>query len=274
MKGRSKVRLDQLLQEKYPDFSRSRLQFLIMAGKVTVNGTFFDKPGMQVDGDSDLAIVAPDNPYVSRGGLKLEGALSDLCLDPTGLKVLDVGASTGGFTDCLLQKGAAKVIALDVGYGQLDYRLRNNPKVVVLERFNIRNLQPEDLNEHIDFATVDLSFISLKLVLPVLSRLAVPTLLVLVKPQFEVGKADACKGRGVIRDPALHREVLEEILSAAVDTGYCFDGLTCSKLPGPKGNLEYFLLLRADSTAEQHLEKSPVEVIKEVVGEAHALLLR
>ena len=274
MKGRSKTRLDQLLQEKYPTLSRSRLQSLIMAGKVTVNGTTFDKPGMSVESDSELVIIEPDNPYVSRGGLKLEGAITDLRLDLTGLTVLDAGASTGGFTDCLLQNGAAKVIALDVGYGQLDHKLRNDPRVVVLERFNVRNLRPEDVGDCVDFATVDLSFISLKLVLPVFFRLPVPALLALVKPQFEVGRADAGKGRGVIRDPVLHRSVLEEVIFAAADIGYSFRGLTYSRLPGPKGNLEYFLLLAADPVADQRLLEAPAEAINRVVAEAHALLLR
>ena len=274
MKGRSKTRLDQLLQEKYPTLSRSRLQSLIMAGKVTVNGTTFDKPGMSVESDSELVIIEPDNPYVSRGGLKLEGAIADLRLHLTGLTVLDAGASTGGFTDCLLQNGVAKVIALDVGYGQLDHKLRNDPRVVVLERFNVRNLRPEDVGDCVDFATVDLSFISLKLVLPVFFRLPVPALLALVKPQFEVGRADAGKGRGVIRDPVLHRSVLEEVIFAAADTGYSFRGLTYSRLPGPKGNLEYFLLLAADPVADQRLLEAPAEAINRVVAEAHALLFR
>jgi 23S rRNA (cytidine1920-2'-O)/16S rRNA (cytidine1409-2'-O)-methyltransferase len=272
LKGRSKTRLDQLLQEKFPNLSRSRLQALIMAGKVTVNGIRFDKPGMPVENDADLAIVEPDNPYVSRGGLKLEGAIKDLRLDFTGLTVLDAGASTGGFSDCLLQKGAARVIALDVGYGQLDQKLRNDPRIVVLERFNIRKLRPEDIGDSVDFATVDLSFISLKLVLPVLFQLPVPTLLALVKPQFEVGRADAGKGRGVIRDPALHRAVLAEVIFAADETGYFFRDLTYSRLPGPKGNLEYFLLLAAGPAADQQSPETPAEAIERVVAEAHNTL--
>lgn len=245
-----------------------------MAGKVTVNGIPFDKPGMPVESDSELVIIEPDNPYVSRGGLKLKGAIKDFSLDLTGLTVLDAGASTGGFTDCLLQKGAAKVIALDVGYGQLDQKLRNDPRVVVLERFNVRHLRPEDIGDRVDFSTVDLSFISLKLVLPVFFHLPVPALLALVKPQFEVGRADAGKGRGVIRDPVLHRAVLEEVIFAATETGYCFKGLTYSKLPGPKGNLEYFLLLAADPVADQHHVESPVEAIDRVVAESHAAFFR
>jgi 23S rRNA (cytidine1920-2'-O)/16S rRNA (cytidine1409-2'-O)-methyltransferase len=274
LKGRSKTRLDQLLQDKFPNLSRSRLQALIMAGKVTVNGIPFDKPGMPVENDADLAIVEPDNPYVSRGGLKLEGAIKDLRLDFTGLTVLDAGASTGGFSDCLLQKGAAKVIALDVGYGQLDQKLRNDPRIVVLERFNIRKLRPEDIGDSVDFATVDLSFISLKLVLPVLFQLPVPALLALVKPQFEVGRADAGKGRGVIRDPALHRAVLAEVIFAAVETGYFFRDLTYSRLPGPKGNLEYFLLLAAGPVVDQQSPETPAEAIERVVAEAHSALAR
>jgi 23S rRNA (cytidine1920-2'-O)/16S rRNA (cytidine1409-2'-O)-methyltransferase len=274
LKGRSKTRLDQLLQEKYPTLSRSRLQALIMAGKVTVNGSPFDKPGMTVESDAELAIVEPDNPYVSRGGLKLEGAIEDFGLDISGLRVLDAGASTGGFSDCLLQKGALKVIALDVGYGQLDLKLRNDPRVVVLERFNVRKLKPEDIGDRVDFATVDLSFISLKLVFPVLFQLPVPTVLALVKPQFEVGKADAGKGRGVIKDPALHRAVLTEVIFAAAETGYQFRDLTYSKLPGPKGNLEYFLLLTTDPLKDQDPLETPAEAIERVVDQAHNIVAR
>ncbi len=274
MKSRPKARLDHLLQEKFPSFSRNRIQALIMAGKVTVNGNCFDKPGMLVEGDSEFKIIEPDNPYVSRGGLKLEGALKHFRLDIKGFTVIDAGSSTGGFTDCLLQQGAARVIAVDVGYGQLDQKLRNDPRVTVLERCNIRNLRPGDIKESLDFATVDLSFISLKLVLPVLFRLPVPSVLALVKPQFEVGKAAAGRGRGVIRDPALHRAVLEVIIFAAVETGYFFQNLTFSPLPGPKGNLEYFLLLAADPADDQHLVEAPVKAIERVVADAHALLLK
>lgn len=243
-----------------------------MAGKVTVNGRFIDKPGIHVESGSLLVIVQPDNPYVSRGGKKLEGAIKDLDLDLEGLTILDVGASTGGFTDCLLQHGAAKVFALDVGYGQLDQKLRNDPRVIVMERSNVRNLRPGDLGEAVDLATIDLSFISLKLVLPVLSSLPVPTLLALVKPQFEVGKADAAKGRGVIRDPALHRAVLEEIVMSAAERGYYFQSLTYSKLPGPKGNLEFFLLLDTEQAVRERFAKEQIEAIERIVAEAHAIL--
>jgi 23S rRNA (cytidine1920-2'-O)/16S rRNA (cytidine1409-2'-O)-methyltransferase len=229
---------------------------------------------MTVESDAELAIVEPDNPYVSRGGLKLEGAIEDFGLDISGLRVLDAGASTGGFSDCLLQKGALKVIALDVGYGQLDLKLRNDPRVVVLERFNVRKLRPEDIGDRVDLATVDLSFISLKLVFPVLFLLPVPTLLTLVKPQFEVGKADAGKGRGVIRDPALHRAVLAEVIFAAAETGYQFRDLTYSKLPGPKGNLEYFLLLTTDPVKDQDPLETPSEAIERVVDQAHNKVAR
>ena len=231
MKKKEKNRLDLVMLEKTPGLSRNKAQALIMAGKVCVNGIRADKPGSLIDVDAEVTIIESANPYASRGGLKLEGALLQFGLDVKGLTVLDVGASTGGFTDCLLKMGASQVIALDVGYGQLDLKLRNDQRVMVMERFNIRNLKPDDLAGAPDLAVVDVSFISLKLVIPVLFNCAVPGLVALVKPQFEVGKSDAGRGRGVIRDPLLHRQVLNEIISASRQTGYYCRDLTLSKYP-------------------------------------------
>lgn len=235
------MRLDQLVMVKRPDLSRSRVRAEIMAGRVKVNGIVSDKAGMQVSELADLEIMGPANPYVSRGGLKLEGALEDLSIPVKGKVVLDVGASTGGFTDCLLQKGVSFVYALDVGYGQLDWKLRERSDVAVLERFNVRKLKDGDLDRHPDLAVVDVSFISLALVVPVLAELAIEEALLLVKPQFEAGRAEADRGGGVIRSPEIHRAVLEKICGQLIAHGYSIKGLAFSRLPGPSGNIEFFL---------------------------------
>jgi 23S rRNA (cytidine1920-2'-O)/16S rRNA (cytidine1409-2'-O)-methyltransferase len=214
-----------------------------MAGRVLVDGRVCDKPGELISREAAVTLLEPENPFVSRGGLKLEGALRDLSIAVEGLVILDVGASTGGFTDCLLQKGARRVYALDVGYGQLAWRLRNHPQVVVMERFNIRLLERRDLPETPAMAVVDVSFISLKLVLPVLCAVGINAVLALVKPQFEAGRNKAARGRGVIRDPAVHRAVLLDLISFACRNGYCCAGLAFSRRPGPRGNIEFFLYL-------------------------------
>ncbi len=211
-----------------------------MAGRVKVGGRICDKPGTAVAPEAPVDLIEPCCPYVSRGGLKLEKALSELELTVNNRVVLDVGASTGGFTDCLLQHGARLVYALDVGYGQLNYRLRNDGRVVVMERFNVRYLEPDDLPVVPDLATVDVSFISLKLVLPVFHRAGLPAVLALIKPQFEVGRDQASRGKGVIRCAKLHRSVLNELTGSAVEWGYRTAGLTFSRLSGPKGNIEFF----------------------------------
>jgi len=267
--GGKKDRLDQLLQKKRPDLSRSRVQSEIMAGKVLVNGRVCDKPGTRVDERSEIKLLEPDNPYVSRGGLKLERALQELSLDVSDLVVLDVGASTGGFTDCLLQKGARRVYALDVGYGQLDYSLRLNPAVVVMERVNIRSLKPDAIKDKLDLAVVDVSFISLAKVLPVLVELNIPRLLALVKPQFEVGRVDAGRGKGVIRDPDLHGRVLREIIEKACAIGYCCQGITFSRFPGPKGNLEYFVYFTGRQDGTCSCRNDYPEAVLKTVEKAH-----
>lgn len=264
-----KKRLDQLLGERYPDLSRTKIQAEIMAGNVLVDGIVNDKPGHKVSSGSDLELKKKDNPYVSRGGLKLEGALDYFNLGVEGITVLDVGASTGGFTDCLLQRGAAQVYALDVGYGQLDYKLRNDPRVIVMERFNIRDLKPGDLNPPPEFAVVDVSFISLSKVLPVLNNIGIPSILALVKPQFEVGKAEADRGKGVIRDKNLHREVLINTAGYALDCGYITRGLAYSGITGPKGNIEYYIYLNSVNEGEV-LDIKALEVdVDNTVNAAH-----
>jgi 23S rRNA (cytidine1920-2'-O)/16S rRNA (cytidine1409-2'-O)-methyltransferase len=239
-----KKRLDVLLMERGLVESRERAQSLIMAGQVLVGDDVVDKPGKLVSEDGQVT-VREGLPYVSRGGVKLEHALDRFGVDVTGRIAADVGASTGGFTDCLLQRGARRVYAIDVGYGQLAWRLRQDPRVVVLERTNIRYL--ESLPEPVDLVTVDVAFISLELVLPkVVSLLqAEGEIVALIKPQFEAGREQVGKG-GVVKDPAVHRAVLEDVLAWAISNGLRIRGLTLSPLRGPAGNLEFFAYLSRD----------------------------
>ena len=235
-----KERLDVLLTEKGLCESRSRAQALIMSGEVYVDGQKCDKAGTQVNCDALLEVRGSACPYVSRGGLKLEKALHDFGVDPTGYVCSDSGASTGGFTDCLLQKGAKKVFAIDVGYGQLAWSLRTDERVVCMERTNIRYFKPEDLGEPLDLSVVDVSFISLKIVLPAIKALLKPTgqILCLIKPQFEAGK-DKVGKKGVVRDPAVHAEVLENFLALASALELTVRNLTYSPVKGPEGNIEF-----------------------------------
>ena len=235
-----KERLDVLLTEKGLCESRSRAQALIMSGEVYVDGQKCDKAGTQVNCDALLEVRGSACPYVSRGGLKLEKALHDFGVDPTGYVCSDSGASTGGFTDCLLQKGAKKVFAIDVGYGQLAWSLRTDDRVVCMERTNIRYVKPEDLGEPLDLSVVDVSFISLKIVLPAIKALLKPTgqILCLIKPQFEAGK-DKVGKKGVVRDPAVHAEVLENFLALASALELTVRNLTYSPVKGPEGNIEF-----------------------------------
>lgn len=234
-------RLDLLLVERGLVSSRTEAQRLIMANQVTVGDEAVTKPGTRVPIDAEIAIAAP-LPYVSRGGFKLAAALDAFELPVEGLVAADVGASTGGFTDCLLQRGAHRVYAIDVGYGQLAWSLRQDPRVVVLERTNARYL--EQLPEPIDLATVDASFISLTLTLPRVRDWLVPggTIIPLIKPQFEAGPAQVGKG-GVVRDPDVHRQVLERILGWAAEHELYAHNLIRSPLTGPAGNVEFLALL-------------------------------
>lgn len=217
-----------------------------MAGLVEVNKRRIDKPGHLLPVSSQVSLKKPYPPYVSRGGIKLEAALDHFLVDPKGKTFLDVGSSTGGFTDCLLQRGAKKVIAVDVGYGQLHWKLRQDRRVMVLERTNIRYLQPEDLNEQINGAVIDVSFISLKLVVPPVSQLLLRDafIIALVKPQFEVGKGQVGKG-GVVRDPGLHQEVIDTLSTFFESAGWTVAGNMASPLLGPKGNQEFFIYLKS-----------------------------
>jgi len=236
-----KARLDKVMVESGLVPSRQKAQALIIAGRVMVNGHRAEKPGSTIDTESQITIKGDDCPYVSRGGLKLARGLEYFRIDPAGFVCADIGASTGGFTDCLLQNGAARVFAVDVGYGQLAWSLRTDKRVVVMERTNARNLQPGDLPETLDLAVIDAAFISLRLLIPPLLQFfptGQATIIALIKPQFEVGRGKIGKG-GVVRDPALHEEVVREIVSFCEGLGLCCRGVTESPILGPKGNKEF-----------------------------------
>ena len=242
---KDKVRLDLLLVQQGLAESRETAKRMIMAGQVEVDGALQDKPGHLTSASSSLTIKNTSLPYVSRGGLKLEAALDRFSIDVTGDTVLDVGASTGGFTDCLLQRGAKRIIAVDVGYGQLHWKLRQDPRVTILERTNIRYLRSDDLNTSIDGAVIDASFISLRLVVPPVSDLLQEHayVIALIKPQFEVGKGKVGKG-GVVRDPLLHEEVIEGLSRFFEGLGWTVEGQMLSPLLGPKGNREFLVYLK------------------------------
>jgi 23S rRNA (cytidine1920-2'-O)/16S rRNA (cytidine1409-2'-O)-methyltransferase len=233
----SKQRLDVLLHERGLAASREKARAMIMAGEVLVNGREIDKPGTQVSTSAEL-LVKSKPPFVSRGGEKLAGALRDFQLNVSARIAADVGASTGGFTDCLLQNGVQRVYAIDVGYGQLDYTLRQDSRVVVMERTNARYV--EALPETVNLIVIDASFISLKLLLPVIKNWLSPQadIVTLIKPQFEAGKQDVGKG-GVVRDVQIHQRVLKEILSFGHEIGFAIKNLTASDLRGPAGNVEF-----------------------------------
>jgi len=243
-----KKRLDLVIIEKGLVLSRQRAQALIMAGKVLVNNHIVDKPGTPVFPEDDIVLQGEDHRYVSRGGLKLEKALHTLGIDINDFVCLDVGASTGGFTDCLLQYGASRVYAVDVGYGQLAWKLRQNPRVVVIERMNIRHMQPETLPQLVDLVTIDVSFISLKKVVPEILKFMKKSagILALVKPQFEVGKRNVGKG-GVVRDPVLHAQVIENLSDFFIKKHLFSEWVIPSPILGPKGNREFFISLKIKS---------------------------
>ena len=239
-----KARLDVLLVERGLAPSRERAQALLLAGQVRVNGTRSDKPGTQIARDARIEITGELLRYASRGGLKLEGALGDFGVSPQGRICLDVGSSTGGFTDCMLQHGARKVYAVDVTIDQLDWKLRRDDRVVTVER-NARYLRPEDIGEAAEFVTMDVSFISVTKVLPAVVAAAGPgaDFLVLIKPQFELEKGEVGKG-GIVRDAALHRKAVERVEAAATAAGLDIAGVRPSRLPGAEGNQEFFLHAR------------------------------
>ena len=235
-----KKRLDVLLTDLGYADSRSKAQAIIMAGQVYVNGQKADKPGISYEETVQIEVRGDVCPYVSRGGWKLEKALRDFGVDPTGFVCSDSGASTGGLTDCLLQQGAKKVCAIDVGYGQLDWKIRSDERVVVMERTNIRYVTPEDLGEPLDLSVIDVSFISLSIVLPTIKNLLKPNgqVLCLIKPQFEAGR-DKVGKKGVVREPETHKEVLDNFVALANSLQFSILGLTFSPVKGPEGNIEF-----------------------------------
>ncbi|MCR5031322.1 MAG: TlyA family RNA methyltransferase [Lachnospiraceae bacterium] len=243
-----KERLDVLLVERGLAPSREKAKLLIMSGDVFVNGNREDKAGSTFDPEkSEITVKGAALPYVSRGGLKLEKALQVFPIDLTGKICMDIGASTGGFTDCMLQNGASKVYSIDVGYGQLDWKLRTDERVVCMEKTNFRHMQPGDLDTTPDFASCDVSFISLtKILIPARNLLKEDGYMVcLIKPQFEAGK-DKVGKKGVVRDSKVHREVVEKIVDFADMIGFAVEGLSFSPIRGPEGNIEYLLYLRKD----------------------------
>ena len=246
-----KKRLDVLLVEQGFMDSRTKAQAIIMSGLVYVNDQKADKPGVSYEESAKIEVRGESCPYVSRGGLKLEKALRDFGVKPVDYVCSDSGASTGGFTDCLLQQGARKVFAIDVGYGQLDWKIRSDDRVVVMERTNIRYVTPEDLGEPLDLSVVDVSFISLKIVLPAIQALLKPgqgQVLCLIKPQFEAGK-DKVGKKGVVREKSTHKEVLDQFVELADRLNFKILGLTFSPVKGPEGNIEFLghLTLREDA---------------------------
>ena len=255
-----KLRLDQLVFDLGLTESRERAKTTIMAGLVYVNGQKADKPGMQVAPDVKVEVRGEAIPYVSRGGLKLEKALKVFPVDPTGMTCIDCGASTGGFTDVLLKNGASKVYAVDVGYGQLSWSLRNDLRVISMERTNVRYLTEEQIPEKLDLAVMDLSFISVRLILPAIYPLLKDNadVVCLIKPQFEAGREEVGK-KGVVRDSAVHQRVIERILSFVPQIGFSPVGLDFSPIRGPEGNIEYLCHLRKG--AHQAELPDPAEIV-------------
>jgi 23S rRNA (cytidine1920-2'-O)/16S rRNA (cytidine1409-2'-O)-methyltransferase len=240
-----RIRLDVALVERGLVTTRERARGMILAGQVTVNGEVVSKAGTPIAADAAVALITADHPYVSRGGVKLAGALDAFALDVTGRRALDVGASTGGFTDVLLQRGASSVIALDVGHGQLDWRLRTDPRVVVREGVNARALSQEDVPYAPDLVTIDVAFISLRHILPALPPFLAPgaDIVALVKPQFEAGRADVGKG-GLVTDPDVHARVVNDVTMAAAEVGLKRLALIDSPIQGAHGNQEFLMHLR------------------------------
>ena len=260
-----KKRLDVLLCEQYPDISRSKAQTIIMSGIVYVNNQKELKSGTMFPEDTVVEVRGETLKYVSRGGLKLEKAVDTFGLDLKDKICMDIGSSTGGFTDCMLQNGAAKVYAIDVGKGQLDYKLRTDPRVVVMEKTNIRFVTPDMLDDVPDFASVDVSFISLTLVIPVALTLLgdKKEMVMLIKPQFEAGREKVGK-KGVVREPETHEEVIRKIADFVLNAGLKIAGLSYSPVKGPEGNIEY--LIYVNSYADNDFDANS---IKEVVRAAH-----
>lgn len=263
----SKTRLDVLLTERGLCESRQKAQAAIMAGLVTVNGMKVTKAGAAIADEDVLEVKGPAIPYVSRGGLKLEKAMKLWDIDLSGKVCADIGASTGGFSDCMLQCGAGKVYAVDTGYGKLDWKIRTDPRVIALERTNARYLTREQVPDELDFASVDVSFISLRLILPALRGVLKDggEVVCLVKPQFEAGRENVGK-KGVVRDPTVHLQVLEQFLIHARENGFSVKDLTFSPIKGPEGNIEYLGYITTRDIPLQEFG------LKELVRESHQAL--
>lgn len=240
-----KERIDKILVDRGLVQGRDRAKAVIMEGKVSVNGVKVIKAGTMIDTDSDIDLKGSGQPYVSRGGLKLEAALDHFRINPAGMTVMDVGSSTGGFTDCMLKRGAGRVYCIDVGYGQLAWSLRTDPRVTVIERANIRHLEKDRISDSVDIASIDLSFISLTKVLTKIKEFlrADGEIVALVKPQFEVGRADVGKG-GIVRDEAKRISAVNSVRGFAEENGFIIIGEFKSPVAGQKGNIEYFLYMR------------------------------
>ncbi|WP_294523330.1 TlyA family RNA methyltransferase [uncultured Anaerovibrio sp.] len=265
-----KERLDVLLVERNLVQSRARAKTTIMAGLVLVDGNKIDKAGTMVKTNADIRVLGNKIPYVSRGGLKLEKAINEFMVELDGKVTADIGASTGGFTDCMLQNGAVKVFAIDVGYGQLDWSLRTDERVINMERTNVRNVTPEDIGELIDLASIDVAFISLEKVLPAVKAMLKPAgeIVALIKPQFEAGREKVGK-KGVVRDPKVHMEVIHNVVDMAREMNFVTRELTFSPVKGPEGNIEYLIWLSKDAAAEDNVTD---EVIEKTVEMAHSEL--
>lgn len=266
----AKERLDVLIVERNLVASRERAKTSIMAGLVYVDGQKVDKAGTLVKDTADIKVTGDSIGYVSRGGLKLAKAIKEFSVVLKDKVVADIGASTGGFTDCSLKNGASKVYAIDVGYGQLAWSLRTDERVINMERTNIRNVQPSDLAEKLDFASIDVAFISLEKVLPAVKELLLQTgeIVALIKPQFEAGK-DKVGKKGVVREPAIHKEVILKVIDFCYSIGLTPINLTYSPVKGPEGNIEYLLHLNLGSTYERDIDQVKVNSI---VNEAHSSL--
>ena len=258
-----KKRLDVLLVERGLAETRAKAQAVIMSGLVYVTGQKADKPGMSFEESVDIEVRGATCPYVSRGGLKLEKAINNFDFDLKDKITMDIGASTGGFTDCMLQNGAKKVYSIDVGYGQLAWKLRTDERVVNLERTNMRKVTREQVPDEIDFFSVDVSFISLKLILPVARELMAKDAqaVCLIKPQFEAGREKVGK-KGVVRDPQVHIEVVENIYNFCLENGFDVLNLDFSPIKGPEGNIEYLIHLRKSDEPKSYTEITPQQLVE------------
>jgi len=268
----TKVRLDIEMVQRGLCPSREKARALILAGEVRVNGIKAEKAGQEIPPEAEIAVIEDAIPFVSRGGLKLDKAVKTFPIDLTGRVCADIGASTGGFTDVMLKNGAKHVYSIDVGYGQLDWSLRNDPRVTVMERTNARFMTPDWFSDPITFASIDVSFISLRLILPplLLSLQDGGEVVALIKPQFEAGRSEIGKN-GVVRDAAVHERVIRDMIAFADEIGFCVSGLSFSPITGPKGNIEFLLYMQKCGTKNDASLHKISETIPEIVKDAHSI---